>query len=377
VAVVVAAVVVAVLVAGVSGRGADLRTSADLPKKIQKITYTDDSTEICLMSGTNIPDPASETVTMVIKIGTEEDDFKMTTKADNCGIFPNALKPANDDEVEYSVFFDNSGTTEGEIQAHAAFTFEEKSGIETLSCGSQAFERSLRADEPNAETDCLNKDTNSAHCYKLASQPAPSGGDGCSDVDVNGFQYCQKAASELTQNDEIAYVNSLSYGGEITLEQPPSPAVQLSEVSDVIVVQDVAGVTADPQVLSYTPSTPVTLDPFTRGATGGTYTVCAVTATEYSESSIDDINIIGKYAAEYYQFGFKYPVGSPETYKAESDANPVTIDCSALTAGDDTRCYGYLEEPVDTNDLTVSFDVDASGTTRKLSIIVKSTELEV
>ena len=42
-----------------------------------------------------------------------------------------------------------------------------------------------------------------------------------------------------------------------------------------------------PNVLSFTSPPSVTLDPFTRGADGGKYTVCAVRADDYSESSIE------------------------------------------------------------------------------------------
>jgi len=374
VAVVVAAVVVAVLVAGVSGRGADLRTSADLPKEIEKIVYTTVSeTKICLKSSTIIPE--SETVTMVRTIGADETDFAMTTKQDNCGLF-SAPKPDDGQSVEYSVFFESAGDPEtGEVKAHVDFTFAGKSGTQPLSCGGQNFERSLRADETNAAADCLDDDDARDYCYKLAS-PSPDAGDGCSPVDGNGFQYCQKTASDLTLNNDIAYVKSLSYGGEITLEKASSD-IELDTVIDVIVVQDVAGQTTGPKVLSYTAPS-VTLNPFTRGADGGKYTVCAVRADDYSQSSIEDINIIGKYDAGYYQFGFKYTTATPSSYTAVAGGNPVTIDCSALNPSADTRCYGYLQESVDTNDLTVSFDVeDANALTRELSIIVKSTELEV
>jgi len=373
VAAVLVAALAAALVAGVSGRGADLRNSQELPKEIEKIIYTGDlKTKICLKSGTL---PASETVTMVMKIDDQETDFEMDSKEDNCGLFPTALKPADGEYVEYSLFFESAGGQEtGEVKAHVDFTFEDKSKTETLSCGGQTFERSLRADVTDPAANCLDDDAGRDYCYTLKTVSLRNGDDDCTTVGTDGFEYCQKAASDL-QNDEIAYVKSLNYGGEIILEKSAGSTIELSDVKDVIVVQDVAGQNDDPQVLSYTDSTPVTLAAFKRGATGGKYTVCAVGASAYSDSSIDDINIIGKHDAEYYQFGFKYPDGSPSSYTAESGGVSVAIDCSALNAGDDTRCYGYLEA-ADTNPLKVTFK-DVSVATRQLSIIVEKDQLAV
>jgi len=359
---------VAVLLLGLVGvvAGGALRNIEDLTgqKKIISVQHGDDATTICFedpMTGAE----AADTIIMVRTIGAKEVDFDepSLSNGDKCASFDAVMPRDGTTDVAYSLFL---GSKHGAMYAHATLTGVTEAV--TLTCGGVEFERTTDVSDPAA---CVNDDTaaTSGYCYKKQE---------CSAKGTNAGNPSEKfsACSEMTKDETIGYVKSLSYDGTIKLAADSGDAV--AGVTDVIVVAS-----DDKFYVAKYGSDKADLTGFKREATGAVYTVCAVNSdSKFAESTIEDVNIIGKLDGGYYQFGFKYTNLYGPEYTAKSEGSTeVNIDCSHLTAGADTRCYGYLEVVDATKDLELSYpvDVDVSGTpkTRYLSIFASSDRLSV
>jgi len=354
---------VAVLLLGLVGvvAGGALRNIEDLTgqKKIISVQHGDDATTICFedpMTGAE----AADTIIMVRTIGAKEVDFDepSLSNGDKCASFDAVMPRDGTTDVAYSVFL---GSKEGAMYAHA--TLEGVTEAVTLTCGGVEFERTT--DVPADTSACLNAAAaTSGYCYK--KQP-------CSTKITNaGNPEKFSACSGMTKDQTIGYAKSLSYDGTIKLSTDSGDAV--AGVADVIVVAS-----DDKFYVAKYGSDKADLTGFKREATGAVYTVCAVNSdSKFAESTIEDVNIIGKLDGGYYQFGFKYTDTDRHSYTAKSDGSTdVTIDCSHLTAGAETRCYGYLKAADDPKDLELSYDVEVSGTRRHLSIFASSDTLSV
>jgi len=359
---------VAVLLLGLVGvvAGGALRNIGDLTgqKEITSVQHGDDETTICFKEAIAVEN-ADDKIIMVRTIGAKEVDFDepSLSNGDKCASFDAVMPRDGTTDVAYSLFL---GSKHGAMYAHATLTGVTEAV--TLTCGGVEFERTTDVSDPAA---CVNDDTaaTSGYCYKKQE---------CSAKGTNAGNPSEKfsACSEMTKDETIGYVKSLSYDGTIKLAADSGDAV--AGVAVVIVVAS-----EDTSYVAKYGSDKAALTGFQREATGAVYTVCAVNSdSKFAESTIEDVNIIGKLDGGYYQFGFKYTNLYGPEYTAKSEGSTeVNIDCSHLTAGADTRCYGYLEVVDATKDLELSYpvDVDVSGTpkTRYLSIFASSDRLSV
>jgi len=355
-----------VLLLGLVGvvAGGALRNIGDLTgqKEITSVQHGDDETTICFKEAIAVEN-ADDKIIMVRTIGAKEVDFDepSLSNGDKCASFDAEFPRDGTTDVAYSLFL---GSKDGAMYAHATLTGVTEAVF--LKCGGVDFERTTDVSDPDA---CLNDDTAAASGYCYKKQKCSAEG---TNAGTPGDGHTFSACSEMTEDGTIGYAKSLSYDGTIKLAADSGDAV--AGVTDVIVVAS-----DDMFYVAKYGSDKADLTAFKREATGAVYTVCAVNSdSKFAESTIEDVNIIGKLDGGYYQFGFKYTDTDRHSYTAKSDGSTdVTIDCSHLTAGAETRCYGYLKAADDPKDLELSYDVEVSGTRRHLSIFASSDTLSV
>jgi len=360
----VTALAVALTAAAVAARSSegDVR-GVTHDNNIKFVKYpTKSSTTICV--GDSLADATKFNLIETLNQNEKSHEGTVNSEDVKCADFATATMPANGVRVTY-LFVHSKGDETGSVISEVSFEFQAESTIANFKCGK------LDIQMTHGGADCIGHDAPvgpGTKCYKDVTTPVPPRGEAgvdrrekCKPVtgDHGEFQCCQPAGEEIFLTlDEGGSISSLEYeaGTNAKIKLAFGQNLKAADVVDVLYISSQVK-----DVLDLKDESNVQLDNFERGI--DTHTVCPVGDEYYSDDSITDINIAATVDEEsvsgesYYEFGFTYVEGSPETYQAQSEPNNMKVDCSNLQPSDDTRCYGYVEKGL--HPLQISHD---SGT---------------